>query len=493
MEEFVKCAANPYYFINTKINILHLERGVVPFLMYPYQAGALKHIISEQYSISLKPRQMGMTTLLAALMLWLAMFHPNTNCLVISIKMTVAKGFLKKVRGMYKRLPDYLKMEIVNGNKSMGTATEMIFANESEISVSAATSDAGRSESINFLGIDEVAFQRNAEEIWGAAQPTLSTGGQACMISTAYGMGNLFHKTWDDAVQGVNKFFPIKLNWRMHPDRDDEWYQDQLRALGKKRTAQEVDCDFLKSGYNVFDLIDIKVIEDKLSDTLVKETDLQGMVQVFFLPEPGVRYVIGADVATGRARDYSAFSIMDLSGKEHACFKGKLDVGAFTELLMKWGKRYNYAILAPEVNGIGESIIALLQKSRYNRVYAEIKKIKKPGMSKPEEVPRFGWSTTGANRDDIIANMDTDLINDTVDLYNPYFVKEAKTFVYNDYGKPIALGKELLKGSTIASMYQDDDEEGVVYNDDSIMAACITNEVRKRVKRFKGPLPLLGG
>jgi len=45
--------------------------------------------------------------------------------------------------------------------------------------------------------------------------------------------------------------FPIRLKWQMHPDRDLIWAQEQRLALGEKRFAQEIGCNFLQPGYNI--------------------------------------------------------------------------------------------------------------------------------------------------------------------------------------------------------------------------------------------------
>ncbi|MEN9917296.1 MAG: hypothetical protein RLY40_1228 [Pseudomonadota bacterium] len=488
-KEFIKCSENAFYFILNYVKIIHPLKGTIKFNLYDFQVQALKYIMLNRYSISLKPRQMGMSTLMAAYLLWYAMFNRHKNILIISIKLNVAKSFLNKIRGMYSRLPNFLQMEILNGQESAGTSTTIIFANGSEIHVSAATSDAGRSEALSFLLLDEVAFQKNASHIWGAAQPTLSTGGKACMISTAYGMGNLFHLTWVDAVAGVNSFFPIKLNWRMHPDRDDAWYENEKKILKEKRTAQEVDCDFLKSGYNVFDMISIRVIEERISETYIVEQHFDGNLLVFHPPQPGINYIIGADVATGRARDYSAFSIIDYNGKECACYKGKLDTRNFGKLLVDWGYRYNTAVLAPEVNAVGEGVIAIVQEYNYPNIYNEVAMTRGVNDLSLKESARYGWYTTSKSRKEMITEMDNDLNEDTIELCNPFFVQEAKTFIYNNQNKAIALGKELGKSGD--DMYSD--ESTLVYTDDSIIAACIANQVRKRIGTYKGILPLYAG
>jgi len=455
--------------------------------MYGFQINALKQILDNPFTISLKPRQMGVTTLMCAYILWLVLFNNNKNVLAISIKMVVARSLLRKIKGMYQRLPEFLKVEVVNGNNAVGTANSIILANGSEVNVNAATTDAGRSDALSFLLLDEVAFQRNADDIWSSAQPTLSTGGGACLVSTAYGMGNLFHRIWSEAIEGLNGFYPIRLSWTMHPERDYKWYTTQSKLLGEKRTAQEIDCSFLASGYTVFDLVDIKVIEERLSSTLLLEERFGGNMKIYFRPDPLKRYVIGADVATGRARDYSAFSVVDLEGKEYACYKGKIDPRAFGHLLIEVGNMYNQACIAVEINAIGEGPVATLQENYYPNIYREVERVLTAGETTPKESIRYGWHTNGKSRDLMISEMDADLIGDMIELCNPFFVQEAKTFIYNTSGKAIALGKDL--GRKADGMYSDD--RGITYTDDSIIAACIANEVRKRVKANYGQIVVI--
>ena len=57
---------------------------------------------------------------------------------------------------------------------------------------------------IDLLIIDEAAFIKNIDEIWGASQQTLATGGKCNALSTPNGMGNWFHKTWSAAETGEN-------------------------------------------------------------------------------------------------------------------------------------------------------------------------------------------------------------------------------------------------------------------------------------------------
>ena len=101
--------------------------------------------------------------------------------------------------------------------------------------------------------VDEAAFIEQIGEIWASAQQTLATGGGAIVLSTPYGTGNWFHKTWVSAENAENDFLPIKLPWYVHPERDETWRKRQDELLGDPRlAAQECDCDFSTSGDVVF-------------------------------------------------------------------------------------------------------------------------------------------------------------------------------------------------------------------------------------------------
>lgn len=322
------------FYFSLFCNVIHPVRGKVRFELYPFQKSVLYNFIAQRFNIILKFRQAGITELISMYCLWLAMYHPNKKINIISIKDTTAKKVLKKIKFMYKNLPWYLQTPIINGRAGEYGSSSMIeFDNGSFIESIPTSSEAGRSESLSLLVIDEAAVVRWAAQIWAAAFPTLSTGGAAIVNSTPYGVGNFYHSTWVDAIAGGNPFNPIRLYWQMHPERDINWYNQMSSALGTKRTAQEIDGDFLSSGNTVFDLADIKAIEDCLSDYPVIKKRFNGQYRQFCEPEPDKEYFIGADVATGRSSDYSSFTVMDKPGEEQAVYKGRMAVGAYAKLL----------------------------------------------------------------------------------------------------------------------------------------------------------------
>lgn len=301
-----------------------------------------------------------------------------------------------------------------------------------------------------------------------------NTGGSAIVNSTPYGVGNFYHSTWVDAIAGGNPFNPIRLYWQMHPERDENWYKQMASALGSKRTAQEIDGDFLSSGNTVFDLADIKAIEDCLSDYPVIKKRFNGQYRQYLEPQSDKEYFIGADVSTGRASDYSAFTCMDKQGEEQAVFKGRIPIDKYAKLLGDTGQLYNWATIAPESNDVGMAVTTKLQDEGYPKLYYYQKMLKKRGKSRPEVDKSPGWLTTQKNRSVIIENLEQDIREEDVIIKDPFFVQEAYTFIYDGLGRPVAMGKHRANNSAV-----DIDLEGDVYSDDSIFGKAICNHIRK--------------
>ena len=59
VEELTKCYNDPVYFIKNYIKIVHVDRGLVPFDLYPYQEDMVRLILGERRVIMCLPRQSG--------------------------------------------------------------------------------------------------------------------------------------------------------------------------------------------------------------------------------------------------------------------------------------------------------------------------------------------------------------------------------------------------------------------------------------------------
>ena len=366
-QEYLKCAKDPVYFMRKYCMIQHPTRGRIKFNLYPFQEGVLKLLNKNDRNIILKSRQLGISTLSAGMALWQMIFQKDTNVLVIATKQDTAKNLVTKVKFMYENLPSWLKLGFEENNK-----LALRLKNGSQVKAVSATSDAGRSEAISLLIIDEAAFieQNRIEEIWGASQQTLSTGGKAIILSTPNGTGNFFHKMWVRGEEGVNGFICIRLPWTVHPERDQAWRNQQEDELGVRMASQECDCDFTTSGNTVFEPEILKFVEETDICNPIEKRGIGGDLHIWEYPDYTRKYMIVADVARGDSKDYSAFHIIDIEeAKQIGEFKAQIGTKEFGHMLVAIATEYNNALLVIENANIGWNTIQVVIDKGYENLY----------------------------------------------------------------------------------------------------------------------------
>ena len=362
----MKCATDPVHFMKKYCFIQHPQRGRIQFSLFPFQEKVLKLFQDNPYAMVLKARQLGLSTLVAAYSLWLMLFHKDKNILCIATKQETAKNMVTKVKFMYENLPSWLKINADENNK-----LNLRLRNGSQIKATSAASDAGRSEAVSLLLVDEAAFIENIGEIWASAQQTLATGGGCIALSTPYGTGNWFHQTWVRAENKENEFLPIKLPWWVHPERNQEWRDRQDELLGDPRmAAQECDCDFSTSGDVVFYPEFVEFYEK----TYIKEPlERRGADHNLWVWEPcdySRSYMVVADVARGDGKDFSAFHVIDIeSNTQVGEYKGQLGTKEFGHLLVGIATEYNNALLVVENANIGWATLQTIIDRGYNNLY----------------------------------------------------------------------------------------------------------------------------
>ena len=185
-----------------------------------------------------------MSWLAAGYALWSALFSGEKKILLISNKGENAIAFLDKVKYIYDNLPEFLKPNVYKRNENvLWFGREMkdgsIMGLNSAITSVASSPDAGRSESLSLLIIDEAAFNMYAEDIWKAASPAISAGGQAIIISTANGIANWFYKFWKEAEKEDSAVKASFFGWRERPGRTEEWFAEIKKNLLPNQISQE--------------------------------------------------------------------------------------------------------------------------------------------------------------------------------------------------------------------------------------------------------------
>lgn len=474
-EEYKKCAINPQYFIRKHCYIQHPIRGRVLFDLYKYQDDAINDFIEHDYNIILKGRQIGISTVVACLSLWLMLFHKDKNILVIATKQDTAKNLITKVRYAYDHLPVWLQVECTENNK-----LSLRFKNGSTIKASTAAGDSGRSEALSLLILDEAAFIKNAEEIWVAALPTLSTGGKAILISTPNGVGNFFHRTYVKAEQGLTekkgeedvRFHPIKLDWRVHPERNQAWRDKMGQIQGEREARQEFDAEFIGSGNTVIDADLIEWYAQTTQQEPIYKMGMDGNVWVWENPDYTRQYIVVADVARGDGADYSTFHVLDIETvRQVAEYRGQLGTTDFGHLLVEIATKYNDALLVVERENVGWAVLQTIIDRGYKNLFYMSKDHKVVETERTlsnryygeENKMLPGFGTTSKTRPLIISKLDTYMREKAVEIRSKRLIEELRVFIWENHKA------QAMEG----------------YNDDLVMAMCIGLWIRDVALRIQ--------
>ncbi len=466
--EYAKCATDPMHFMRKYGYIQHPTRGKILFDLYPFQEKSLEEISKHDYSIILKSRQLGISTLTAGYALWCMLFNEDFNVLVIATKQDVAKNLVTKVRVMHQYLPSWLKGGVIEDNK-----LSLRLKNGSQIKAISASGDAGRSEALSLLVMDEAAFIDKIDEIWASSQQTLATGGKCIALSTPNGMGNWFHKQWVKAEAGENRFNTIRLHWTVHPERDKGWREDQDELLGPHMAAQECDCDFLSSGNSVISGELLQWYKDSMCQEPVEQRGPNGEFWIWEYPDYSRDYMVVADVARGDGGDYSTFHIIDVeSVTQVAEYKGQPGTKEFGNMLVNVATEYNEALLVIENANIGWAALQPAIDRGYRNLYYTYKhegvvdpevQLNKGYDMKDRSQMTPGFTTSSRTRPLLVSKLDIYFREKTCTVKSKRLIDELLVFIWNG-NRP-----EAQRG----------------YNDDLVMAFAISLFVRDHALKLR--------
>ena len=249
------------YFCSKYWWIRHPERGRIKFELFDAQVESVELWLKERYSILLKARQIGFSTLVSTFCFWLTFFYSDRVIIMLSKTERDAVKLLEKAKYGARFLPDWMKFR----GPVMGVnQTKLTFSNESYLESLPSASDPARGETVHLVVVDELALLPNAEEAWAAIEPIADVGGRVIMLSTAKGEGNLFHQLWVGSQTKTNRFKGMFHPW-WAGDRDEDWYDDKVRNLPDWQVAQEYPSDadeaFLRSGHPVFNIDALLALE----------------------------------------------------------------------------------------------------------------------------------------------------------------------------------------------------------------------------------------
>ena len=388
--------------------------GILPFTMWPHMAEMAKilsdtvemddpdgdstsHVLKNDRIIWLKARQIGATTILAAYALWQC-YKPYSEILLFSQGETEASDFLSKCNLVYQYLPRHLQLELPRNNISA-----MQFENGSQIRAFPSTKKAGRGKTASLLIMDEGDFHEFFRDNYAALMPTVAKGGQAIIVSTSNyeTVDSDFKKLYRGAPG--NGYTPVFYNWKVVPDRDEQWYEDQrLESTDLARFEKEnpISDDQALAAPQELASFDVKVLEwmrqfvcePQLSEIGTEDAS-DGYINIYQSYTEQERYVAATDVSHGVGGDYSVTVIMTVGGVVVADI---VDMYISPEELATHSMRllnmYHNPWWAIEDNDQGIVVVRSAERRKYPRQHRE-------KTSRGSE--REGWHADGSSRDEM--------------------------------------------------------------------------------------------
>ena len=389
LKEYKKCLDDPKYFAKKYCKVIHLDKGLIPFDLYPYQEEMFDTFTRNRFNIVLACRQSGKSIGVVAYLLWYSIFFGEQVVGILANKNAIAREMLARITLMLENLPFFLQPGCTALNKgSIG------FSNNSRIIAAATSSSSIRGMSLNLVYLDEFAFVENASEFYTSTYPVISSGKTSKIIitSTANGIGNMFHKLYEGAIQGTNEFTPTRVDWWDVPGRDQAWKKMTIENTSELQFDQEFGNSFHGTGNT---LITADIL---LALRATNPLEIQNNVKIFDHPEEGHHYHMFVDVSRGRGQDYSTFTIIDVSVNPfvQVCTyrDNMISPLLFPDLIYKYATHYNEAYVVVESNDAGQVVCnGLYYDLEYENVFVEsMIKANAIGVTMTAKTKRIGCS-----------------------------------------------------------------------------------------------------
>jgi hypothetical protein len=419
--EYTKCMRNTPYALRTYLQTYdNTVSKYVPLELFPDQVSLLDDYEKYNENIALKYRQAGVSTVTAAWSskkLAFARKEKPEKILIIANKLDTSVEMANKIRGFIEQWPAWVG---IGFSAEKNSQRHFKLNNGCEVKAVATSKDALRGYTPTILIFDEAAFIEADGDFWSACMASLSTGGKVIVVSTPNGYDPIYYEIYDQALRGMNDFKISEMFWYRDPrytkdlyvvktndlvhyllNREDypldtvidlstdnpyerdhgivtdyidkgykpcsSWFEGMVKKLkyDRRKVAQELECNFLGSGDNVFDSdLMQNIAKNQLRDPQAK---LMGnALWIFKEPVNGHKYVMGVDVSRGDSEDFSSIQIIDFDEREQVLeYVGKVPPDVLAEIAHKWGTMYSAFCVIDITGGMGVSTARKMQELQY--------------------------------------------------------------------------------------------------------------------------------
>lgn len=461
LRELALCSSSPLHFIRNHCYIQHPTKGRMPFNLYDYQTELINNYHDYRYSISLLSRQMGKSTCAGAYLLWYAMFVPDATILVAAHKRDGANEIMGRIRYMYESCPDYIRAGVTAYNKG-----SLEFDNGSRIIAQATTENTGRGLSISLVYLDEFAFvpPRIASEFWTALSPTLSTGGKCIITSTPNQDDDQFAQIWkqgnkrvddygNETEVGINGFRPYKVTWEDHPDRDQQWADEEEAKIGTERFKREHKCEFIAFDETLISSLFLSNMQSGL-----EPMRRSGQIRWYDVIKDNETYIVSLDPSLGTGGDASAIQIYAIPGMrqigewQHNKTPIQGQIKIMKQILdeIEEAAPNSEIYYSVENNTLGEAALVTIQEMGEENIAGTfLSEPKKRGNVKKF---RRGFNTTHSSKLAACAKLKRWVEEDAMKIRSKNLIRELKTFIArgNSYSAKSGETDDLVMSTILA-------------------------------------------
>ncbi len=489
--EYVKCVKDTPYALRTYLQTYdNTVSKFVPLELFPDQVTLLDDYENYNENIALKYRQAGVSTVTAAWASKKLAFAKKTKpekILIIANKLDTAQEMANKIRGFVEQWPSWVD---IGFTKEKNSQRHYKLTNGCEVKAVATSKDALRGYTPTILIFDEAAYIEADADFWSACMASLSTGGKVIVISTPNGHDPIYYEIYDQADRGMNDFKVSEMYWYKDPrytkdlylvqtediidyflnkenyksdqiihmeDYDvnnleqyeklkhymstgykpsSSWFESMVKKLkyDKRKVSQELECNFLGSGDNVFDS---KILQ-KIRENFIKDPAnrmISNSLWIWKEPVMGHKYVMGVDVSRGDSEDYSTFQIIDFDTREQVAeFVGKLPPDTMAEICFKWANMYSAFVVIDITGGMGVSTSRKMQELGYKNLYVDGVDYQNKWKYDPKQAEKIPGINFNSKRVQIIASFE-EAIRHEFNLKSSRLLNEMNSFVYIN-GRP---------------------------------------------------------
>lgn len=444
--------------------------------------------------IILKARQIGFSTLIAAILFSLTYFNPYKESLVIADKDDHTVRIFEMYQRFYDNLPEPLKLQLKSNKRGSKLTTSI----SSEIGVETVSEDIARGATLYGCHGSEFAMWRKQKEAIATLVSAIPYSANSLFFieSTAKGM-NEFREMFIQAYEGRSRMFnawfapwyenegyrepyhgePLYTTGdygnevELYEEYKDKgmtlegimWRRTQIDAMGLDMFHQEYptypDEAFLSTGVSVFNSKQVaKRLKEVSEEHYLKRgyftfdtsysrdgrrisvsniewvDDSEGDFIIYEEPKPGYPYVMGCDTAGLSGKDYFVAQVIrhddNNRGQVAVYTKKDIDPDEFGLQIYCLGKYYNDALICVETNR-GQDTNKTLAQAGYRKIFVD----QKLESFEQATLNEYGYDTEGSNKQDNVYALRERFKKYPLEIRDPGTLREMQTFVVLDITK----------------------------------------------------------